>query len=56
MAESASELAPSVAVAEIPSDTVFEDDNFKVILDLSPASKGHMLILPKTHARDIKAR
>ena len=42
-----------IATGEIPSDTVFEDDNFRVILDLSPASRGHMLILPKTHARDI---
>ena len=41
-----------IANGEIASDTVYEDDNFRVILDLSPASKGHMLILPKTHARD----
>lgn len=42
-----------IANGEILSDTVFEDDDFRVILDLSPASKGHMLILPKTHVRDI---
>lgn len=42
-----------IADGEIPSDTVFEDNDFRVILDLSPASKGHMLILPKTHVRDI---
>ena len=34
---------------EIPSTTVYEDDDFRVILDLSPASKGHALILPKEH-------
>ena len=32
---------------EIPSNTIYEDDEFKVILDASPASKGHALILPK---------
>ena len=42
-----------IANGEIASDTVYEDDNFRVILDLSPASKGHMLILPKVHAGDI---
>ena len=42
-----------IANGEIASDTVFEDDKFRVILDLSPASKGHMLILPKVHAGDI---
>ena len=34
---------------EIPSNTIYEDDEFKVILDASPASKGHALILPKEH-------
>lgn len=42
-----------IAKGEISSNTVFEDENFRVILDLAPASKGHMLILPKTHVRDI---
>ncbi len=34
---------------EIPSATIYEDNNFKVILDISPAAKGHALILPKEH-------
>lgn len=34
---------------EIPSATIYEDEDFRVILDLSPASKGHALILPKEH-------
>ena len=34
---------------EIPSQTIYEDENFKVILDVSPATKGHALILPKDH-------
>ena len=38
-----------IANGEIPSATVYEDDDFRVILDLSPASKGHALILPKEH-------
>ena len=42
-----------IAGGEIPSSTVYEDDDFKVILDLSPATKGHALVLPKKHFRNI---
>lgn len=38
---------------EIPSKTLYEDENFRVILDLSPATRGHALILPKEHAEDL---
>ena len=38
-----------IANGEIPSKTLYEDDKFRVILDLGPASKGHALILPKEH-------
>lgn len=34
---------------EIPSSIVYEDKDFKVILDVSPASTGHVLIIPKQH-------
>ncbi len=36
-----------IAGGEIPSSTVYEDEDFRVILDLGPASKGHALILPE---------
>ena len=42
-----------IANGEIPSATIYEDDEFRVILDLGPATKGHALILPKEHAADI---
>ena len=42
-----------IANGEIPSATLYEDDDFRVILDLGPASKGHALILPKSHAANI---
>ena len=38
-----------IANGEIPSKTLYEDDQFRVILDLGPATKGHALILPKEH-------
>ncbi len=42
-----------IIAGEIPSNTIYEDDEFKVILDLAPAAKGHALILPKEHYADI---
>ena len=33
-----------IANGEIPAATLYEDENFRVILDLGPASKGHALI------------
>ncbi|MDO4307981.1 MAG: HIT family protein [Eubacteriales bacterium] len=42
-----------IANGEIPSATLYEDGDFRVILDLGPASKGHALILPKAHAANI---
>ncbi|MBE5868981.1 MAG: HIT family protein [Lachnospiraceae bacterium] len=42
-----------IATGEIPSRTLYEDDDFKVILDLEPATKGHALILPKSHADNL---
>lgn len=38
-----------LANGEIPTATLYEDDDFRVILDASPAAKGHALIIPKEH-------
>lgn len=38
---------------EIPSNVVYEDENFKVILDNAPAAKGHAILLPKKHFSNI---
>lgn len=42
-----------IANGEIPSKCLYEDEDFKVILDLSPATKGHALILPKDHFENL---
>ena len=42
-----------IANGQIPSKTIYEDEEFRVILDLGPATKGHALILPKEHAKDL---
>lgn len=38
-----------IAAGDIPSATIYEDNDFRVILDIEPASKGHALIVPKEH-------
>lgn len=44
-----------LANGQIPTATLYEDDEFRAILDASPASKGHCLILPKAHYEDALA-
>ena len=36
-----------------PTNSIYEDDDFNVILDASPANRGHALILPKQHFDNI---
>ena len=38
-----------IANGEIPSTTLYEDEDFRVILDMGPATRGHALLLPKEH-------
>lgn len=37
----------------IPTNSIYEDDDFNVILDAAPATRGHALILPKEHADNL---
>ena len=43
----------SFANGDIPVDAIYEDDLVKVIFDAGPASEGHVLIIPKSHADGI---
>ncbi len=38
-----------IANGDIPSRTIYENEKFRVILDMGPATKGHALVLPKEH-------
>ena len=38
-----------IANGEIPSATIYEDDDFRAFLDLNPATRGHALLVPKDH-------
>lgn len=38
---------------EIPSNKIYEDELVYAFLDIEPATKGHTLIIPKKHAKNI---
>lgn len=38
-----------LANGEIPTNALYEDDIVKVIFDLGPATRGHVLVIPKEH-------
>lgn len=42
-----------LANGDIPTNTIYEDEDFRVIMDAAPATKGHALVLPKNHYADI---
>ncbi|MBQ8662583.1 MAG: HIT family protein [Eubacterium sp.] len=42
-----------LANGDIPTNVIYEDEMFTVIMDAAPASKGHALILPKDHYANI---
>jgi len=42
-----------LANGDIPTNSIYEDEDFNVILDAGPATRGHALILPKEHADNL---
>lgn len=38
-----------IVKGEIPSNKVYEDDEFLAFLDIHPKSPGHTLLIPKAH-------
>lgn len=42
-----------IVSGDIPSSKVYEDDAVYAFLDLSQVTKGHTLVIPKKHTKDI---
>ena len=42
-----------IAAGEIPSDTVFEDDQVIVFKDLYPKADVHLLVIPREHVASL---
>ena len=45
----------NIIAGKIPSATVYEDEEVKVILDRFPGNEGHLLVMPKQHVENIYA-
>lgn len=42
-----------IVAGDIPSVRVYEDGDFVAFLDIGPNTKGHTLVVPKAHERDL---
>jgi len=42
-----------IVSGEIPCNKIYEDKNFLAFLDINPINKGHSLVIPKKHSRNI---
>jgi len=42
-----------IVAREIPCNKIYEDENFLAFLDINPVNKGHSLVIPKKHSRNI---
>jgi histidine triad (HIT) family protein len=44
-----------IVAGELPAQIVAEDERTVAFMDISPATRGHLLVVPRNHARDIVA-
>jgi histidine triad (HIT) family protein len=42
-----------IVAGELPSQKVDEDERTVAFMDISPATRGHVLVIPRRHSRDL---
>jgi histidine triad (HIT) family protein len=42
-----------IVAGELPSQIVEEDERTVAFMDISPATRGHLLVVPREHARNL---
>ena len=42
-----------IVAGEIPATVIAEDERTIAFMDINPASRGHALVIPRAHARDV---
>jgi histidine triad (HIT) family protein len=42
-----------IVAGEIPSTRVYEDERTIAFMDINPGTKGHLLVIPRAHAKDL---
>jgi histidine triad (HIT) family protein len=43
-----------IIAGEIPSTRVYEDERTVAFMDINPATRGHLLVVPREHTRDLQ--
>jgi histidine triad (HIT) family protein len=44
-----------IVAGELPATVIAEDERTIALMDIAPASRGHALVVPRAHARDLLA-
>ena len=55
MAADPDSLFCKIVAGEVPSTRVFEDERTVAFMDINPATRGHLLVVPREHAADVHA-
>ena len=42
-----------IVAGELPAEKVAEDERTVAFMDINPATRGHLLVIPRKHARDL---
>lgn len=42
-----------IVAGELPAEKIHEDDKTVAFMDLNPGTRGHALVIPKNHAKDL---
>ena len=42
-----------IVAGEVPATRVHEDERTVAFMDINPATRGHVLVVPREHARDL---
>ncbi len=43
-----------IVAGELPAQIVDEDERTIAFMDINPATRGHMLVIPRRHSRDLE--
>lgn len=42
-----------IVAGDLPAEKIHEDDNTVAFMDVNPGTRGHALVIPKNHAKDL---
>ena len=42
-----------IAAGDLPATVVYEDERTLAFMDINPGSRGHLLVIPRAHSKDL---